>query len=117
MQTIFEMAKIGATPKGGCNRQTLTDLDREGRDLFRSWCEAAGCTVEIDELGNMFARRPGKRPELPPVVMGSHLDTQPTGGKYDGIAGVLTGLEVIRTLNDFNFETERPIEVVNWTNE
>ncbi len=117
MQTIFEMARIGATPKGGCNRQTLTDLDREGRDLFRSWCEAAGCAVEIDELGNMFARRPGKRPELPPVVMGSHLDTQPTGGKYDGVAGVLTGLEVIRTLNDFGFETERPIEVVNWTNE
>lgn len=117
MQTIFEMAKIGATPKGGCNRQTLTDLDRQGRDLFKSWCEAAGCTLEVDEMGNMFARRPGKNPDLPPVVMGSHLDTQPTGGKYDGVAGVLTGLEVIRTLNDYGFETERPIEVVNWTNE
>ena len=117
MDTIFEMAKIGATAKGGCNRQTLTDLDRQGRDLFKSWCDAAGCSMGIDEMGNMFARRPGRNNDLAPVVMGSHLDTQPTGGKYDGIAGVLTGLEVIRTLNDFGYETERPIEVVNWTNE
>ena len=117
MQTIFEMARIGATPKGGCNRQTLTDLDREGRDLFRSWCEAAGCAVEIDELGNMFARRPGKRPELPPVVMGSHLDTQPTGGKYDGVLGVLGALEAVRTMNDLGIKTKHPIVVTNWTNE
>ena len=117
MDTLFEMAKIGGTEKGGCNRQTLTDLDRQGRDLFKSWCEDAGCTVTVDEMGNMFARRPGKNDDLPPVVMGSHLDTQPTGGKYDGVAGVLTGLEVIRTLNDHDYQTDHPIVVVNWTNE
>jgi len=117
MDAIFEMAKIGATAKGGCNRQTLTDLDREGRDLFKRWCEAAGLTVTIDELGNMFARRKGKRDDLPAVALGSHLDTQPTGGKYDGVAGVLSGLEVVRTLNDAGIETDHPIVVVNWTNE
>jgi beta-ureidopropionase / N-carbamoyl-L-amino-acid hydrolase len=117
MDSILEMAKIGATPKGGCNRQTLTDLDREGRDLFRRWCEAAGLTVAVDEMGNMFARRPGRRDDLPPVVLGSHLDTQPMGGKYDGVLGVLAGLEVVRTLNDAGFETDRPIIVANWTNE
>ncbi len=115
--SLMEMAQIGATPKGGCNRQTLTDLDRQGRDLFRRWCEAAGCTVTVDEMGNMMARRPGRRDELPPVVIGSHLDTQPTGGKYDGVAGVLSGLEIVRTLNDLQYETDHPIMVVNWTNE
>jgi beta-ureidopropionase / N-carbamoyl-L-amino-acid hydrolase len=115
--SLMEMATIGATAKGGCNRQTLTELDRQGRDLFKRWCEAAGCTVEIDELGNMFATRPGRRPELPPVVMGSHLDTQPTGGKFDGVAGVLCGLEVVRTLHDLGYETDHPLMVVNWTNE
>jgi len=115
--SLMEMAKIGATPKGGCNRQTLTDLDREGRDLFKRWCEAAGCTVTVDEMGNMMALRPGRRPDLPPVVIGSHLDTQPTGGKFDGVAGVLAGLEIVRTLNDAGYETDHPILVVNWTNE
>ncbi len=115
--SLMEMAKIGATPKGGCNRQTLTDLDREGRDLFRRWVEAVGCTVSVDEMGNMMALRPGRRPDLPPVVIGSHLDTQPTGGKFDGVAGVLAGLEVLRTLNDAGYETDHPVMVVNWTNE
>lgn len=115
--SLMEMAKIGATPKGGCNRQTLTDLDREGRLLFKRWVEEAGCTVTVDEMGNMMALRPGRRPDLPPVVIGSHLDTQPTGGKFDGVAGVLAGLEVIRTLNDAAYETDHPVMVVNWTNE
>ncbi|BCX19697.1 MAG: Zn-dependent hydrolase [Geminicoccaceae bacterium] len=115
--SLMEMAKIGATPKGGCNRQTLTDLDREGRDLFKRWCEAAGLTVTVDEMGNMMALRPGKRPNLPPVAIGSHLDTQPTGGKFDGVGGVLAGLEVVRTLNDAGYETDHPILLVNWTNE
>mgnify|MGYP005844354983 CR=1 FL=1 len=114
---LMEMARIGATAKGGCNRQTLTDLDREGRDLFRRWCEAAGLTVTVDEMGNMFARRRGRRDDLPPVVMGSHLDTQPTGGKFDGVGGVLCALEVVRTLNDAGYETDHPLIVVNWTNE
>jgi N-carbamoyl-L-amino-acid hydrolase len=115
--SLMEMARIGATPKGGCNRQTLTDEDREGRDLFRRWCEAAGLTVTVDEMGDMMALRPGRRPGLPPVAMGSHLDTQPTGGKFDGVGGVLVGLEVIRTLNDAGIETEHPLLLVNWTNE
>ncbi|WP_027132991.1 Zn-dependent hydrolase [Geminicoccus roseus] len=115
--SLMEMAKIGATPKGGCNRQTLTDLDKQGRELFQSWVEAIGCTVEVDEMGNMFARRAGKRDDLPPVVIGSHLDTQPTGGKFDGVAGVLCGLEVLRTLHDAGYETDHPVMVVNWTNE
>lgn len=115
--TIMETARIGATAKGGICRLTLTDLDRQVRDWFRAACETAGCTVTIDEVGNMFARRPGRDNTLPPIAMGSHLDTQPTGGKYDGVIGVLSGLEVIRTLNDLGIETEAPLEVVNWTNE
>ena len=115
--SLMEMAVIGGTAKGGCNRQTVTDLDRQGRDLFRRWCEAAGCTVTVDEMGCMMALRPGRNPELPPVVVGSHLDTQPTGGKFDGVAGVLSGLEVLRTLNDYGYETDHPVMVVNWTNE
>jgi N-carbamoyl-L-amino-acid hydrolase len=115
--TIMETAQIGATPKGGINRLTLTDLDRQVRDWFRAACEAAGCTVSIDEMGNMFARRPGRDNSLPPISVGSHLDTQPTGGKFDGVLGVLSGLELIRTLNDLQIETNAPIEVVNWTNE
>ena len=115
--SIMETAKIGATPKGGVKRLTLTDLDRQVRDWFRNACEAAGCTVTVDEMGNMFARRPGRDNALPPVAMGSHLDTQPTGGKFDGILGVLSGLEVVRTLNDSGVETHAPLEVVNWTNE
>ena len=115
--SLMEMAKIGATPKGGVKRLTLTDLDGQSRGLFRKWCEAAGCTVTIDEMGNMFARRPGEDNSLAPVMMGSHLDTQPTGGKYDGALGVLGALEVVRSLNDLNIRTRRPIEVANWTNE
>jgi beta-ureidopropionase / N-carbamoyl-L-amino-acid hydrolase len=116
-QSLMAMAEIGATEKGGSKRLALTDLDREGRDLFVRWCKEAGCSVAIDRMGNIFARRPGKRPDLPPVVTGSHLDTQPTGGKFDGVFGVLAGLEVIRTLNDLGYETEAPIEVSVWTNE
>jgi N-carbamoyl-L-amino-acid hydrolase len=115
--SLMTMAEIGKTAKGGCNRQTLTDLDREGRLLFRRWVEAIGCTVQVDEMGNMMARRPGKRDDLPPVVIGSHLDTQPTGGKFDGALGVLAGLEVLRTLHDAGYETDHPIMLVNWTNE
>jgi beta-ureidopropionase / N-carbamoyl-L-amino-acid hydrolase len=115
--SLMEMAKIGATPKGGCKRLTLTDLDREGRALFISWCKAAGCGVAIDEMGNVFARRPGVEDGLAPVVMGSHLDTQPTGGKFDGVLGVLGALEVVRSLNDLKIKTKRPVEIANWTNE
>jgi N-carbamoyl-L-amino-acid hydrolase len=115
--SLMEMAKIGATEKGGSKRLALTDLDKEGRDLFVRWCKEAGCTVTVDRMGNIFARRPGRRSDLPPVVTGSHLDTQPTGGKFDGVFGVLAGLEVIRTLNDVGYETEAPLEVSVWTNE
>ena len=115
--SLMEMAKIGATPKGGCKRLTLTDLDKQGRELFRGWCEKAGCTVKVDEMGNMFARREGKDKSLPPVFVGSHLDTQPTGGKFDGVLGVLGALEVVRSLNDLGIRTKHPIEIVNWTNE
>jgi beta-ureidopropionase / N-carbamoyl-L-amino-acid hydrolase len=115
--SLMTMAKIGATAKGGVNRQTLTDEDRHGRDLFRQWCEAAGLTVTVDRMGSMFARRPGRDESRPPVMLGSHLDSQPTGGKYDGALGVLAALEVIRTLNDRGIETGAPLEVVNWTNE
>src|SRR5271165_1433849 len=115
--SLMEMAKIGATPKGGCKRLTLTDLDKQGRELFRRWCESSGCTVKVDEMGNMFARRPGADDALAPVMVGSHLDTQPTGGKFDGVLGVLGALEVVRSLNDLKIKTRRPIEVANWTNE
>jgi N-carbamoyl-L-amino-acid hydrolase len=116
-QSLMTMAEIGATPRGGVNRQTLTDLDRDGRDLFRSWCEAAGLTVTVDRMGSMFCRRQGLDDSLAPVMLGSHLDSQPTGGKFDGALGVLAALEVVRTLNDHGITTRRPLEVVNWTNE
>lgn len=115
--SLMEMAKIGATPKGGVCRLALTDEDKQGRDLFIQWCKEAGCTIRIDKIGNIFARREGKNPDLPPIVTGSHLDSQPTGGRFDGVYGVLAGLEVIRTLNDLNYETEAPVEVAVWTNE
>jgi N-carbamoyl-L-amino-acid hydrolase len=115
--SLMEMAKIGATEKGGNCRLAASDLDKEGRDLFVRWCEEAGCTVTVDAIGNIFARRPGKNNDLPPVMTGSHLDTQPTGGRFDGVYGVLAGLEVVRTLNDAGIETEAPVEVVVWTNE
>ncbi|KIT16935.1 Zn-dependent hydrolase [Jannaschia aquimarina] len=114
--SLMEMAKIGPGVAGGNNRQTLTDADAEGRALFQSWCEAAGCTMGVDRIGNMFARREGTE-DLPAVYVGSHLDTQPTGGKYDGVLGVLGGLELIRTLNDLNIRTRHPVVVTNWTNE
>ncbi|WP_321864291.1 Zn-dependent hydrolase [Pseudomonas paraveronii] len=116
-QSLMDLARLGATVKGGVCRLALTDLDRQARDLFVQWCEAAGCSVSIDAIGNIFARRPGRNPALPPVMTGSHIDTQPTGGKFDGCFGVMAGLEVIRTLNDLKIETDAPIEVVVWTNE
>ena len=116
-RSIMEMARIAATEKGGNRRLALTDDDREGRDLFVSWCEAAGMTCAVDKMGNIFARRPGRDPDAPPVSTGSHLDTQPTGGKFDGVYGVLAGLEVARTLNDAGIETEAPLETICWTNE
>jgi N-carbamoyl-L-amino-acid hydrolase len=114
---LMELAKIGATPKGGVCRLTLTDLDKQGRDLVSRWAREAGMTVTIDKIGNGFMRRPGRNNALPPIVTGSHIDTQPTGGKFDGNYGVLAGLEVVRTLNDHGIETEAPIEVAWWTNE
>ena len=116
-QSLMDLAQLGATVKGGVCRLALTDLDRQARDLFVQWCEAAGCSVSVDAIGNIFARRAGRNPALPPVMTGSHIDTQPTGGKFDGCYGVMAGLEVIRTLNDLKIETEAPIEVVVWTNE
>ena len=113
----MEMARIGATPKGGVKRLTLTDLDRQARDLFVHWSEEAGCAVSVDKMGNMFARRAGTDDSLPPVMIGSHLDSQPTGGKFDGALGVLAALEVVRSLNDLDIKTKHPIEVVNFTNE
>ena len=115
--SLMDMAKIGATEKGGVCRIALTDLDKQSRDLFVQWCKDAGCTIKIDQMGNIFARRAGKDNALAPVLTGSHMDSQPTGGKFDGIYGVLSGLEVIRTLNDLKIETKRPIEVTVWTNE
>jgi N-carbamoyl-L-amino-acid hydrolase len=116
-QSLMEMAEIGATEKGGVCRLALTDLDKQGRDLFVTWCEAAGCRLTVDKMGNIFARRPGRNNDLPPVMTGSHLDSQPTGGRFDGVYGVLAGLEVLRTMNDLGVETERPVEVAVWTNE
>ncbi|MCE7028638.1 Zn-dependent hydrolase [Jiella avicenniae] len=114
---LMEMAKIGPGVAGGNNRQTLTDEDGEGRKLFQSWAEAAGMTMGVDTMGNMFFTREGSDPEALPVYVGSHLDTQPTGGKYDGVLGVLGALEIVRTLNDLNIRTKHPIVVANWTNE
>ncbi len=115
--SLMEMAQFGATEKGGCNRLAATALDGQARDLFVSWCKAAGCTISIDKMGNIFARRAGKNNDLPAVVTGSHLDTQPTGGKFDGVFGVLAGVEVLRTLHENNIETNAPFEFSVWTNE
>ena len=115
--SIMEMAEIGPGISGGNNRQTLTDDDARGRELFKRWCDAAGLTMGVDQMGTMFARREGTDPAALPVYVGSHLDTQPTGGKYDGVLGVLGGLEIVRQLNDMNVKTRHPIIVVNWTNE
>ena len=115
--SIMEMAKIGPGIAGGNNRQTLTDDDAAGRALFQQWCTDAGCSMGLDAMGTMFARREGTDPDALPVYVGSHLDTQPTGGKYDGVLGVLGGLEIVRQLNDLNIKTRHPIVVTNWTNE
>ena len=115
--SLMEMAKIGPGIAGGNNRQTLTDEDGEGRRLFQSWCEAAGMTMGVDTMGNMFFTRPGTDPDALPVYVGSHLDTQPTGGKFDGVYGVLGALELVRSLNDLGIRTKHPIVVTNWTNE
>lgn len=115
--SLMDMAKIGPGIAGGNNRQTVTDEDAEGRRLFQTWCEDAGLTMGVDEMGTMFMRREGTDPQALPVYVGSHLDTQPTGGKYDGVLGVLAGLEIIRTLNDLDIKTKHPIVVTNWTNE
>lgn len=116
-QALMELASLGATPKGGVNRQALTELDRQARDLFIRWCRDEGLSIRVDAIGNIFARRPGRDPKSPVVMTGSHIDTQPTGGKFDGCYGVLAGLEVIRTLNRHGVQTEAPVEVVAWTNE
>jgi N-carbamoyl-L-amino-acid hydrolase len=113
----MEMARIGGTAKGGCNRQTLTELDGAGRALLVQWAEAVGCKLSVDRLGNMALRREGRDPTRPPIAMGSHLDTQPTGGKFDGVLGVLAGLEVMRALHESGIETEAPVVLINWTNE
>ncbi|MBE9537732.1 MAG: Zn-dependent hydrolase [Proteobacteria bacterium] len=114
---LMEMAQFGALPEGGCNRQALTDEDQAGRSCFMDWCRDIGCEVRIDQIGNIFARRAGLDESLTPVMTGSHLDTQPTGGKFDGIYGVLAGLEVLHTLSENNIKTARSLEVVVWTNE
>ena len=111
------MAEVGRIPGEGVCRLAASDMDKAGRDLFAQWCEEAGLVVRVDKIGNMFARRPGRDETLAPVLIGSHLDSQPTGGRFDGAFGVLSGLEIIRTLNDAGIETDAPIEIVNWTNE
>ena len=115
--SLMEMAKIGPGVAGGNNRQTLTDADAEGRALFQKWCEDAGMSMGVDTMGNMFATREGTDPDALPVYMGSHLDTQPTGGKYDGVLGVLGALEAVRSMNDLGIKTKHPIVIANWTNE
>ncbi|CAI2427525.1 Zn-dependent hydrolase [Serratia proteamaculans] len=116
-QSLLDMAQFGAIPKDGVTRLALSEEDRQARDQLRDWAKEAGCSVRVDRMGNMFLRREGTRPELAPVITGSHVDSQPNGGRFDGIYGVLAGLEVIRTLNDRQIATERAMEVVNWTNE
>ncbi len=115
--SLMDMAKIGATPKGGVKRLTLTEPDRQGRDRFVGWCKEAGLAVNVDGVGNIFARRAGRNNALPPVVSGSHLDTQPSGGRFDGCFGVMAALEVARTLIDRGIQTEAPFEIAMWTNE
>lgn len=115
--SLMRMAEIGGTRAGGCNRQALTDEDRAARDLFVSWARQAGCSIAVDQIGNIFASRPGSDPEADPILIGSHLDTQPTGGRFDGVYGVMAGLEVVRTLNELRLATRRAIEVASWTNE
>jgi len=117
LKRLTDMAQIGATPKGGVCRVALSDEDKAGRDLFIQWCQGAGCTVTVDKIGNIFARRAGIKDDLPAIMAGSHLDSQPTGGKFDGVYGVLAALEAIETLNDEGSSTSHPVEIVSWTNE
>ena len=114
---LMETARFGGTARGGIRRLTLSDEDKQVRDWFKAQCEALGCTVTVDSVGNMFARRPGRDDSLAPIAMGSHLDTQPTGGKFDGVLGVLGALEALRTMVEMGYETHAPVVVVNWTNE
>lgn len=116
-ESLMTLAQVGATQRGGVCRLALTDLDRQGRELFIRWAREAGCIIRVDCIGNIFARREGRDPARPAIATGSHIDTQPTGGKFDGNYGVLAGLEVVRTLNDLGLQTEAPIEVCVWTNE
>jgi len=115
--SLMDMAQIGPGIAGGNNRQTLTDEDGEGRRLFQRWCDEAGLTMGVDQMGTMFMTRPGTDPDALPVYVGSHLDTQPTGGKYDGVLGVLAGLELVRSMNDLGIQTKHPVVVTNWANE
>jgi N-carbamoyl-L-amino-acid hydrolase len=115
--SLMAMAEVGATPRGGVKRLTLTEVDRQGRERFAGWCQALGLAMRVDAIGNMFARREGRDPARLPVLFGSHLDSQPTGGKFDGALGVIAGLEVMRSLNDLGIVTEAPLELVNWTDE
>src|SRR5581483_9272477 len=115
--SLMETAQFGATAKGGICRLTLTETDRQVRDWFKAQVEALGCTLAVDDMGVMYARRRGQRDDIPPIALGSHLDTQPTGGKFDGTLGTLAALEVLRTLHAAGYETFAPIEIVNWTNE
>lgn len=116
-ESLMTLARIGATDKGGVCRLALTEVDRQARDLFVQWCRDAGCTVRVDAMGNIFARRAGRDPAAAPVLTGSHLDSQPTGGKFDGAYGVMAALEVVRALNDHDVQTQHPVEIVSWTNE
>jgi N-carbamoyl-L-amino-acid hydrolase len=116
-QSLMDMGRVGALPNGGCSRAALGPDDKAGRDLFVSWCRHAGCEIAFDQVGNIYARRPGRNPARAAVATGSHLDTQPHGGKFDGIYGVLAGLEVVRALNDAGIETDAPLDVIVWTNE
>ena len=115
--SIMDTAKFGGTAKGGIKRLTVSDEDKRVRDWFKAQCEALGCKVQVDSVGNMFATRAGKRKDLLPIALGSHLDTQPTGGKFDGVLGVLGALEALRTLVDMGYESNAPLMIVNWTNE
>jgi beta-ureidopropionase / N-carbamoyl-L-amino-acid hydrolase len=115
--SLMDTAKFGGTAKGGIKRLTVSDEDKKVRDWFKAQCEALGCEVRVDSVGNMFATRPGKRSDLLPIALGSHLDTQPTGGKFDGVLGVLGALEAMRTLVDMGYDTNAPLMIVNWTNE
>jgi len=116
-ETLEEMAKIGATPNGGVQRLTLSDEDKRARDLFVRWLKEMDLEIRVDEMGNIFGKRWGRNNDLPPVMSGSHVDSQPKGGRFDGILGVMGALEVFRTIHENKIETERPIVIVDWTNE